>query len=70
MTEADIQAIVQEVMRRMLAENASSDAATIVNGRATSSSNGQSSIVQKQQADSNTVTVTRVITRNDIVDFA
>ncbi|TMD47815.1 MAG: hypothetical protein E6I93_13990 [Chloroflexi bacterium] len=70
MTEADIQAIVQEVMRRMLAENASSDAATIVNGRATSSSNRQSSTVQKQQADSNTVTVTHVITRSDVVDFA
>ena len=58
MTEADIQVIVQEVMRRMLAENASPDTAPILNGRATSSSNEQGSTVQKQLADSNTVTVT------------
>ena len=59
MTEADIQTIVQEVMRRMFAENGS-----------VADSNGQDTLRTGKPEQADTVTVTTVVTRNDIVNFA
>jgi len=59
MTEADIQTIVQEVMRRMFAENGS-----------IADSNGQDTVHPSKLEQADTVTVTAVVTRNDIVNFA
>lgn len=59
MTEADIQTIVQEVMRRMFAENGS-----------VADSNGQDTVRPSKPEQADTVTVTTVVTRNDIVNFA
>jgi hypothetical protein len=59
MTEADIQTIVQEVMRRMFAENGS-----------VADSNGQDTVRTGKPEQADTVTVTTVVTRNDIVNFA
>jgi hypothetical protein len=73
MTEADIQTIVQEVMRRMFAENGpganggnpgsqSNTAVPASNGRAAASA------VAPQEEDS--VSISTVLTRNDIAEFA
>ncbi|HLX57910.1 MAG TPA: hypothetical protein VKR83_12875 [Ktedonobacteraceae bacterium] len=59
MTEADMQVIVQEVMRRMFAADSSAESAT---------SNGNYAAAQPQ-ADDATVTVSSVITRSDIETF-
>src|SRR5258708_12775295 len=59
MTEADIQTIVKEVMRRMFAENGS-----------IADSNGQDTVHPSKLEQADTVTVTAVVTRNDIVNFA
>src|SRR6266446_10885886 len=59
MTEADIQTIVQEVMRRMFAENGS-----------VAGSNSQDTVRTGKPEQADTVTVTTVVTRNDIVNFA
>lgn len=61
MTDADMQAIVKEVMRRMLADDGSA------NGRAPS--NGNNAAPSSQAADNATVSVTTVVTRNDIETF-
>src|SRR5712692_10429544 len=60
MTEADMQVIVQEVMRRMFAGDGSA------NGDAASNSNNA---VASSQADPATVVVTNVVTRSDIETF-
>jgi len=61
MTEADMQVIVQEVMRRMLAGDGSADSV---------SSNGSNAGTSSQPGDNATVSVTSVITRSDIETFA
>ncbi len=61
MTEADMQVIVQEVMRRMLAGDGPADS---------SSSNGRKSATSSQAGDNATVSVTSVVTRSDIEAFA
>ncbi|HKV60238.1 MAG TPA: hypothetical protein VJO32_18250 [Ktedonobacteraceae bacterium] len=66
MTDADMQAIVQEVMRRMFASDGSSGS-TSANGR--SASNGNNVAPSSQAADSATVSITTVVTRNDIEAF-
>ncbi|HET9999559.1 MAG TPA: hypothetical protein VFQ36_01615 [Ktedonobacteraceae bacterium] len=63
MTDADMQAIVKEVMRRMLAGDGPADNAP-ANGRTTSNGN-----ISSQTADNTTVNVTTVVTRNDIEAF-
>src|SRR5260370_35843728 len=65
MTEADMQVIVQEVMRRMFAGDGSADSAS-ANGRAASSSNNAAA---SAQADHASVVVTNVVTRSDIETF-
>src|SRR5260370_38350158 len=65
MTEADMQVIVQEVMRRMFAGDGSADSAS-ANGRAASSSNNAAA---SAQADHASVVVTNVVTRSDIEPF-
>ena len=60
MTEADIQTIVQEVMRRMFAES----------GPHVSSNDGSVGGHPARQVDDDTITASTVITRNDIVEFA
>ena len=67
MTEADMQVIVQEVMRRMLGGDGSADG-TLASGRA--ASNGNSAAISLQAADDATVSVTSVVTRSDIEAFA
>ena len=67
MTEADMQVIVQEVMRRMLAGDGSADGAS-ANGRA--GSNDSSAAMSSQAGDKATVAVTSVVTRSDIEAFA
>lgn len=65
MTEADMQVIVQEVMRRMFAGDGSADGAS-ANGHAASNSNNA---VASSQADDASVVVTNVVTRSDIETF-
>jgi hypothetical protein len=65
MTEADMQVIVQEVMRRVFANDGSADSAS-ANGRAASSSNNA---VVSSQADNASLVVTNVVTRSDIETF-
>ncbi len=66
MTEAEMQVIVQEVMRRMLAGDGPDDGPS-VNGRA--ASNGSSNATLSQAGDSATASVTSVVTRGDIEAF-
>ncbi|HEY6541922.1 MAG TPA: hypothetical protein VIZ18_13350 [Ktedonobacteraceae bacterium] len=65
MTEAEMQVIVQEVMRRMLAGDGPDDG-TSVNGRA--ASNG-ANVASSWAGDSATVNVSSVVTRSDIESF-
>ncbi len=75
MTEAEIQTIVQEVMRRMFAENSPGSGSN--SGNATGQlpisatiSNSQDASRSSMTGEGDTVVVTTVITRNDIADFA
>lgn len=75
MTEAEIQTIVQEVMRRMFAENSSGSSSNSGNagGQLTTTAtafNRQDTSRSSNPGEGDTVTVTTVITRNDIADFA
>lgn len=66
MTEAEMQVIVQEVMRRMLAGDDPADSAS-ANGRVASQERNTTS---SQVGDSATVSVSSVVTRSDIETFA
>ncbi len=71
MTEVEIQTIVQEVMRRMFAENSSN--ARNAEGQpnpAALASNGRDTPRPAKPAEDDTVVISTVITRNDIADFA
>ncbi len=75
MTEADIQTIVQEVMRRMFAENGPGSGSNSGNagGQLTTTAtafNRQDTSRSSNPREGDTVTVSTVITRNDIADFA
>src|SRR5215469_362708 len=75
MTEAEIQTIVQEVMRRISAENSPDSGSNSRNATgqlpiSTTISNGQDAARSSTTGEGDTVTVTTVITRNDIADFA
>jgi hypothetical protein len=75
MTEADIQTIVQEVMRRMFAENSPGSGSNNGNagGQLTTTAaafNRQDTSRSSNPGGGDTVTVSTVITRNDIADFA
>ena len=66
MTEAEMQVIVQEVMRRMLADDDSTGGASF-NGRVVSNGTNAAS---SQAEDNATVSISSVITRGDIEAFA
>ncbi len=71
MTEADIQTIVQEVMRRIFAENGFTGGNT--EGQTTTvalASNGHNTSRPGKTIEQDTAVVSTVITRNDIADFA
>jgi hypothetical protein len=67
MTEADIEVIVQEVLRRMLAGDGPADSAP-ADSRA--ASNGSNAVIPSLAEDKATVNVTSVVTRGDIEAFA
>lgn len=71
MTEVEIQTIVQEVMRRMFAENGSNAVNAAAQSNSTVlASNGRDTPRPAKPAEDDTVVVSTVITRNDIADFA
>src|SRR5713101_8575315 len=71
MTEVEIQTIVQEVMRRMLAENGSNAGNVVGQSNSTAlASNGRDTPRPAKPAEDDTVVISTVITRNDIADFA
>src|SRR5258707_13098051 len=75
MTEADIQTIVQEVMRRMFAENGPGSGSNSDNAggqltTTTTAFNRQDTSRSSNPGGEDTVTVSTVIPRNDIPAFA
>src|SRR5258708_23482699 len=71
MTEVEIQTIVQEVMRRMLAENGSNARNAVGQSNSTAlAAIGHDTPSPAKPAEDDTVVVSTVITRNDIADFA
>ena len=73
MTEADIQIIVQEVMRRMFNEPGVMNAIAGANGlptRDTSTLDKSARQTSSMAASTADATISTVVTRNDIVEFA